>query len=102
MTWKPSVYMDEEICRWMKGKGWEVNRTQYGARSQVYAWRHEVSGGQSYTLRVSRKVLEDYPPFAVAEFLDRLKVATAIRTRPEARYIVVQEGATVTLQEALG
>jgi hypothetical protein len=99
MTWKPSVYMDEAIRRWMKGKGWEVNRTQYGARSQVYAWRHEASGGQSYTLRVSRKVLEDYPPFAVAEVLERLKVAGTIRAMPDARFVVVQSGATVVLEE---
>jgi hypothetical protein len=97
MTWKPSSYMDEEMRRWMKAKGWEVNRTQYGARSRVYAWRHEVGGGPSPTLRVSRKVLEDYPPFAVAEFLDRLKVAAAIRAKPDARLVVVQNGGKVAL-----
>lgn len=101
MTWKPTADMDREIRRWMKAQGWEVNRTDYGARSRVFAWRQEVRGGASPTLRISRKVLEEYPPFAVAELLDRLKVAAAIRARPEARYVVVQNGPSVTIEEAL-
>jgi hypothetical protein len=99
MTWKPSVYMDEEIRRWMKAKGWMVNRTQYGARSRVYAWRREVGGGPYPTLRISRKVLEDYPPLVVTEFLDRLKVAAAIRAKPDARFVVMQRGGTVVIEE---
>jgi hypothetical protein len=102
MTWKPSTYVDEGIRRWVRAKGWEVNRTQYGARSRVYAWRHEVRSGPSPTLRISRKVLEGYPPFALVELLDRLKVAAAIRARPEARYVIVQNGSIVTLEEVFG
>src|SRR5215204_1489960 len=29
MTWKPSEDHDREIRRWMKAKGWEVNRINY-------------------------------------------------------------------------
>lgn len=52
--------------------------------------------------RISQKVLEDYPPVAVVELLDRLNVAAAIRARPDTRYVVVQNGLTVTLEEAPG
>lgn len=49
----------------MKAKGWEVNcQPEYDLEREVYAWRHEVRGGPSPTLRISRKVLEDYPAFA--------------------------------------
>jgi hypothetical protein len=101
MTWKPTTYIDDEIRRWMKAKGWEVNCRPECDR-EVYAWRHEVPGRPSYAVRISQKVLEDYPPFAVAELLDRLNVAAAMRARPDARYIVTQNGARVTLEEASG
>ncbi len=102
MTRKPSEDMDREIRRWMKAKGWEVNRPpEYDFDREVYAWRHELRGSPSPTLRISRKVLEAYPAFAVLYHLDTLKVAAAIRARPDARYVVVQNGARVTLEEAL-
>lgn len=102
MTWRPTAYIDEEIRRWMKAKGWEVNcRPEYDFDREVYVWRHEVPGAPSPTLRISQKVLQDYPPFAVVELLDRLKVTAAIRARPDARYVVVQNGLRVTLEEAL-
>ena len=99
MTWKPSEDHDREIRRWMKGKGWEVNRTNYDADRGIYAWRHELRGGKSPTLRISRRVLEDYPAFVVVHHLDELKVAPAMRTQPDARLVVVQEGSTVRLRE---
>ena len=34
--------------------------------------------------------------------LDSLNVAAAIRARPGARYVVVQNGSRVTLEEGLG
>jgi hypothetical protein len=98
MTWKPTDDMDREVRGWMKAKGWEVNcRPEYGGK--VYGWRHEVRGAPSPTLRIAREVLENYPPFAVAELLDRLNVAASIRARPDARYAVVQKGSKVTLEE---
>ena len=35
--------------------------------SRVYAWRHEVRGRSAPTLRISREVLDAYPPFVVIE-----------------------------------
>lgn len=49
--------------------------------------------------RISRQVLEDYPAFVVVHHLDELKVAQAMRARPEARLVVVQKGSTVVLEE---
>lgn len=101
MTWKPSPHVDGEIRDWMKAKGWEVNRPpKYDFDREVYAWRHEVLGGGSVTLRIARNVLEAYPPFAVVWHLDELRVAAAIRARPDARYVVVHSGLKVTLEEA--
>jgi len=50
-------------------------------------------------VRISQKVLEDYPAFAVLEHLDRVNVAAAMRARPDARYVVVQNGLRVILEE---
>ena len=100
MAWKPAEDMDREIRRWMKAQGWEVNcRPEYGRK--VYGWRQEVRGGPSPTLRISQSVLEDYPAFAVLYHLDTLKVAAAIRARPDARFVVVQNGSRLTLKEAV-
>jgi hypothetical protein len=98
MTWKPTADIDEKVREWMKAKGLEVNRTKYDFDREVYAWRHEVSGGKSPTLRIAQSVLEDYPAFALLVHLDRLKVADAIRARPGAHMVVVQNGTVVSLQ----
>lgn len=82
MTWKPSEETDREVRGWLKAKGWQVSRTSYDAEREVYAWRHDVRGGPSPTLRFSRQVLEDCPAFVVLHYLDQLKVAQAIRARP--------------------
>jgi hypothetical protein len=97
MTWKPSEDHDREIRRWMKGKGWEVTRTNFDAEREIYAWRHELRGGKSPTLRSSRRVLEGCPAFVVLHYLDELKVASAIRADPGARFVVVQKGSRVEL-----
>lgn len=73
-------------------------RPEYNFDREVYAWRHERRGGPSPTLRISRKVLEDHPAFAVLYHLDTLKVAAAIRARPDARHVVEQNGSRVTLE----
>jgi hypothetical protein len=57
MTWKPSADFDREIRRWMKANGWEVTRTNYDFEREIYAWRHDMRGGASPTLRIARKVL---------------------------------------------
>jgi hypothetical protein len=84
----------------MRAKGWEVNcRPEYHSGREVYAWRHEVSGGDSPTLRISQGVLEGYPARAILELLDRLKVAAALQACPECVLVVVQNGLRVTLEE---
>jgi hypothetical protein len=102
MTWKPTDDVDREVCEWMRSKGWEVNRTNYDSDREIYAWRHQLPGGKSPTLRISRHVLEHYPAFVVLYHLDQFRVAQAIRARPEARLVVVQNGAKVSLMELLG
>jgi hypothetical protein len=94
--------MDAEIRDWMRARAWPVNRTQYGTRSRVYAWRCERPGGRVCpTLRIAREVLETYPGWAVLVHLDRLRVAAAIRARPDARLVVRQRDNTVVLDEIL-
>jgi hypothetical protein len=102
MTWRPSEDIDEKVRAWMKAKGWEVTSTEYDFERETYAWRHEVGGGPSPTLRISQRVLEDYPAFALLEHLHLLRVADHIRKRPRARLVVVQNGQQVTLEEAPG
>jgi hypothetical protein len=99
MTWKPPAVVDGEVRSWMKAKGWEVTRTNYDSEREVYAWRHDVRGGPSPTLRISLSVLERNPAFIVVHHLDQLKVAQATRARPAARLVVAQNGSRVTLEE---
>jgi hypothetical protein len=100
MSWKPTDHVDEQVRGWMRGKGWEVTTTDYHYEQEVYSWRHELRGGKSPTLRVSRYVLEHNPAFVILYHLDRLNVARAIRAQPEARLVVTQKGAAVVLTEA--
>ena len=99
MTWKPSADVDREVRSWMKAKGWEVTRVNYDSDRQVYAWRHDVRGGPSPTLRISRQVLESYPAFVLRYHLDELNLARAMRARPESRLVVMEKGSTVVLDE---
>jgi hypothetical protein len=98
-SWKPSVDHDREIRRWMASKGWEVSRSSYDFDREICAWRHDVKGSPSPTLRISRRVLETYPGFIVVHHLDELKDAKHMRARPEAEFVVVQDGGTVTVKE---
>jgi hypothetical protein len=86
----------------MEARGWPVTRTNYDFSREIYAWRQDVAGGPSPTLRMSQKVLEDYPAWALMHHLKELKVAQALRSRPDAPLVVVQNGPRVTLEEALG
>jgi hypothetical protein len=83
----------------MKAKGWEVTSRDYNFEQEIYAWRHEPRGGKSPTLRISRYVLEHFPPFALLYHLDQLNVAQAIRTNPGVRLVVQQKGTVVVLEE---
>jgi hypothetical protein len=95
--------MDAEIREWMRARGWPVNRTHYGTRSRVYAWRCERPDGRVCpTLRIAREVLETYPGWALLVHLDRLRVAADIRARPDARLVVLQKGTEVILEEFPG
>ena len=85
----------------MKARGWEVSRVNYDSERQVYAWRHDVRGGLSPTLRIARQVLESYPAFAVLYHLDQLRVAQAIRSGPPDRLVVMQNGFKVSLETML-
>jgi hypothetical protein len=75
--------------------------TSYDFEREIYAWRHDVHGGPSPTLRISRPVLDGYPAFVVLYHLDQLKIAQAMRATPAARLVVVQEGPGVSFQEFL-
>jgi hypothetical protein len=86
----------------MRVKGWQVIASEYDSEREIYSWRsHSARSGHLPTLRISRGVLESYTPFAVLEHLDRLNVVAAIRNRPDARLVVVQNGTNVTLEQAL-
>jgi DNA-binding transcriptional ArsR family regulator len=98
MTWKPKPDIDENVRQWMKAKGWEVNRTEHGARSRVYAWRHEVRGKHADPSHLTRSP-RGLPPLALMEHLARLRAAAAISAHPEGRLVVVQTGTSVTLEE---
>jgi hypothetical protein len=71
----------------------------YHFDQEIFSWCHEQPGGKSPTLRIARSVLEHNPAFAILYQLDRLNVARAIRANPEARLMVIEDGALITLKE---
>ena len=99
MSWKPTEDRDEQIRDWMKGKGWDVSITNYDFTKEVYAWRQELPGGKSPTLRITQSVLEDYPAFVIPEILDRLNVAAAIKAEPTAKLVVAQRDGQTVLEQ---
>jgi hypothetical protein len=99
MTWKATDHVDEQVPAWMRARRWEMTATDYHFDQEIYSWRHQQPGGKSPTLRIARNVLEQNPAFVILYHLDRLNVARAIRSQPEARLVVVQEGTTITLKE---
>jgi hypothetical protein len=59
MICTPSEDHDREIREWMKAKGWEVTRTNWDFRQEIYAWRADVifpldSGGHVCRMRGRR------------------------------------------------
>lgn len=100
MNWKPAPDTDQEVRLWMKSKGWEVTSAEYDADRQTYAWKARSLWSQhSPTISISRQVLVDFPAFAVLEHLYRLNVADAVRRRPIAQYVLVQNGSSVMPEE---
>jgi hypothetical protein len=99
MTWKPNDHVDEQVRGWMRARRWEVTATDDHFEQEIYSWRHQQPGGKSATLRISRNVLEHNPAFVILYHLDRLSVARAIRTNPEAPLVVTLESTHMVLKE---
>lgn len=70
-----------------KGLGCDGYRVRFGPAGIHLAIPLRRSG-HSPTVRISQKVLEDYPGFAVLELLDRLQVAAVIRRQPDIQYVL--------------
>ena len=101
VSWKPADITDREIRHWMKSKGWEVTGAEYDFTRKIYTWSaRSLRSGHLPSLRISQRILEDFPAFAVLEHLDRLNVVDAIRRRPDTQYVLAQNGGTVALEEA--
>jgi hypothetical protein len=88
--WTPPADLDAKVREWMKDRGWPVNSTRY-YDEEVYAWRHELAGGGSPTLWITREAIEDQDSTTLVEELDRLRVADRIRDNPKRRFLVSQE-----------
>ena len=102
VNWNPPPETDTEVRYWMRSKGWEVMGADYDFERKIYTWNaRSVRSGHSPSLSISQQVLVDFPAFALLEHLDRLEVAAAIRRRPDVQFMVVQNGQTVALKEAV-
>lgn len=88
-SWTPSAEMDAKIREWMKDQGYPVNSTRYYFDDEVYAWRHQEQLG-SPTLWITRAVLEQCDSTELCAHLDRLHVAARMRSKPKARFVVVE------------
>jgi hypothetical protein len=93
MSWKPPFEKDACVRQWMKSRGFDVHRTHYDPKREVYAWRQE--GAERHTLRIARFVIAFYTEKELLALLDRLKVAEAMRAHPRDYLLVRQKGDTV-------
>jgi hypothetical protein len=89
--WTPPADLDAKVREWMKDHGWPVNSTRYYEEG-VYAWRHDLAGGGSPTLWITREAIEDQDSTTLMEELDRLGVADRIRGNAKKRFLVSQGG----------
>jgi hypothetical protein len=90
--WHPPADFDAKIREWMAGQGWKANSTRDYFDEEVYAWRQDTSSGSSPTLWIARSVIGSHPVSRVVEQLDQLGVADRMRSNPNARFMVTQEG----------
>ena len=93
---------DDAVRYWFSMQGWPVTRVHYLFDYDILAWRHGARS-QSFTLYITRAVLEDTPPPTLSAALDSLGVAELIRRRPHAYTVLVSTptGVSVVQPEAL-
>ena len=99
MTWLPHEESDSAVRGWMETQGWPVTATDRDFDRQIYAWRHDVSG-ECYTLRITRRVIEDTEPSALVGVLNFWKVAEKLREQADA-YTLVRSSPTGVVVEQL-
>jgi hypothetical protein len=95
MSWRPPFEKDACVRKWMKSRGFEVHRTHYDPKREIYGWRQE--GAERHSLRIARLVIEYHTEAELLALLDRLKVAEAMRAHPRDYLVVTQRGDTVGL-----
>ena len=95
--WKPSLETDAAVREWMKAQGLPVNSTRYYFDEEVYAWRHEATGG-SPTLWIARTVLEDHNSAFLVAALERLRLGDRMRGAPKVRFLVVEENGDISVR----
>ena len=99
MTWDPPDESDSAVRGWMETQDWPVTATHSHFDRHIYAWRHDVAG-ECYTLRITRRVIEDTEPLALVEVLNFWKVAEMLRKQPDA-YTLVKSSPTGVVVEQL-
>jgi hypothetical protein len=96
MSWKPPFEKDAGVRQWMKSRGFEVHRTHYDSKRDVYGWRQE--GAERHTLHIARFVIAYYTEAELVALLDRLKVAEAMRAHPKDYVLVRHKGDSADLE----
>jgi hypothetical protein len=92
VTWKPVAETDTEVRHWMSRRaGKSRGRVRFRAANLHLEGAIAVERSLADPQHL-RQVLTDIPAFAILEHLDRLKVADAIRRRPGASYVLLQDG----------
>ena len=80
---------DDAIAAWFETHGRPVTVRHYDFDRGVFAWRHEGSGVDSRTLRVTLTSLEDVPAHILVGFLESAKVWETLEKAPE-KYALVR------------
>jgi hypothetical protein len=92
---------DAAIRAWFDARGWPVTSTNDDFHRDISAWRYQA-GCEQYTLRFTRRVLEDVPAKAVPVLLDSLKAERALRTHPAAYTVVRGNNGRPVLDQLIG
>jgi hypothetical protein len=82
----------------MEKQGWPVTETHSDLDRHIYAWRHDVAG-ESHTLWITRRVIEDIAPLTLVEGLNSWKVAEKLREHPDAYTLVRKSSPTSVVLE---
>jgi hypothetical protein len=90
---------DRAICDWFAARNWPVHQVVYDFSGETYAWRHRGRHGTTYTLHITREVLERHRASELPQLLDERDAEGALKDlAPEGRAILRYDGELLVIR----